>query len=434
MNRLKVLISSHELSPDQGSECAIGWNLVTRIAQYHDVTVLYARGSHVSQDAYEKAITGWIEKFGNPYYINFIAVPQPRIAILLIRLNRFFSKKSSSIGSPLLFFIAYRIWQRETLRIATRLNKIDRYQIVHHLTSLSFKEPGLLWRLNVTFVWGPTGGNSTLPVSFYRHIGFRTAVYEAMRAVTTPLALHLGQRINQAISKSSLIYAFSENDQDKFRKRGAKEVKVMLDAGCAPAFAGMTREVSELENFNSKLKVLWCGQLIKRKALDILLKAVAGDPFLKENVEITVVGDGPLRNHYERSARNLIPDIRYQVTFVGLLPRDQVFNYMKSSDVLVHTSYREATSNVIPEALSFGLPVICHDISGMAIAIKDECGIKVPLKSYEESILGFRNALLRMVEGEVDLRSGALRRAAELSWDSMAETIATDYLRIVESK
>ena len=109
---------------------------------------------------------------------------------------------------------------------------------------------------------------------------------------------------------------------------------------------------------------------------------------------------------------------------------------MKSSDVLVHTSYREATSNVIPEALSFGVPVICHDISGMAIAINDECGIKVPLMSYEQSIFGFRNALRLLLQNPelvIGLRKGAVRRSSQLSWDSMAETIATDYIRIVEA-
>jgi hypothetical protein len=38
MKRLRVLISSHEFSPEQGSECAVGWNIATRMAAYHDVT------------------------------------------------------------------------------------------------------------------------------------------------------------------------------------------------------------------------------------------------------------------------------------------------------------------------------------------------------------------------------------------------------------
>lgn len=221
----------------------------------------------------------------------------------------------------------------------------------------------------------------------------------------------------------------------------------MLDTGCEVQDAGsgvsefQSIRVSEsqgsrsgLKGEGSKLKILWCGQLIKRKALEILLKAVAGDPFLKENVEITIIGDGPLRHHYEKLARNLQ---LATCNFTGLVSREKVFEYMRASDVLVHTSYREAASTVIPEALSFGLPVICHDISGMSIAVTDECGIKVPLKSYNHSILGFRSALNLVIQNSklvIGLREGAARRATELSWDSMAEQIATDYNHLVEAK
>jgi glycosyltransferase involved in cell wall biosynthesis len=113
---------------------------------------------------------------------------------------------------------------------------------------------------------------------------------------------------------------------------------------------------------------------------------------------------------------------------------------MISSDVLVHTSYREATSNVIPEALSCGLPVICHDISGMAIAVTQECGIKVPLESHEKSVLGFRQALRELLPTSQNLnttsphlaalKSGSLHRATDLSWDHFANRLALDYARI----
>jgi glycosyltransferase involved in cell wall biosynthesis len=454
MNRLKILISAHELSPGQGSECAVGWNLVTRIARYHDVTVLHALGSQFVPEAYKQAIDAWISANGNPNNIRFIAVPQPRATLLLAKLNRQVTRNISSIGLPVIYFMGYRLWQKEAYRTAEKLVKENSFQIVHQLTSVTFKEPGYMWKLPVPFVWGPTGGNSALPVRFFPHLGFRTGLYEFLRIIATRFSIEFGTRINKAIRKSSMIYAFSANDERKFRSRGAEEVRVMLDTGCdidegfgfgVPGFVFRVSS-SDFKDKGSKLKVLWCGQLIKRKALEILLKAVAGDPFLRENVEITIIGDGPLRKHYEKLAHSLfflpdtrypIPDTRPKVTFTGLLPREQVFNYMKTSDVLVHTSYREAASTVIPEALSFGLPVICHDISGMSIAITDECGIKVPLKSYDESIIGFRSALKPVVQNSklvIGLRNGALHRATELSWDSMAEQIASDYNKIVEAK
>lgn len=43
IERLNILISGHELSPFQGSECAEGWNIVKRLGEYHNITVLYAQ-------------------------------------------------------------------------------------------------------------------------------------------------------------------------------------------------------------------------------------------------------------------------------------------------------------------------------------------------------------------------------------------------------
>jgi glycosyltransferase involved in cell wall biosynthesis len=265
------------------------------------------------------------------------------------------------------------------------------------------------------------------------------------------MTLRLSNRVNESIKKSSLIYAFSAEDQALFKNEGAQRVEVMLDAGCGLQVSSYPQPATGIFQpaTSTRVRILWCGQLIKRKALDILLKAVAGDDDLKDHVEITIVGDGPLRKKYETLITKLFPSITTNpnststtklVRMTGWITRDEVFAHMRGSDILVHTSYREATSNVIAEALSCGLPVICHDISGMSIAITDDCGIKIPLKSYNNSILAFRSAL-KLITHNSQLttlsnyhsqtlpafRSAALRRAHELSWDAMAERISADY-------
>ncbi len=435
------MLSAHELSPVQGSECAEGWNLVTRIAKYHDVTVLYASGSQFAPDAYESAVNNWINKTGNPDNIQFIAVPQPKTTLWLAGINKRISKRNSSIGFPPLYYLGYRLWQKAAYRKA--LSILEPFDLVHHLTSITFREPGYLWKLPIPFVWGPTGGLEKAPLKFAAKMGLGTLLTEAARTFINSITFSFNGRIRKAIHKSKLIYSFSIHDQKRFHNKGAADVKVMLDAGCLSS--GLPVSPVSPVSTSSRLKILWCGQLIKRKALDILLKALAGDPFLEENVEITIIGDGPLYKHYEQLARKLITDNRQPitVTFTGLLARDQVFNYMRSSDVLVHTSYREATSNVIAEALSCGLPVICHDISGMSIAIDESCGIKIPLRSYDESVIGFRNAIKAILlssrqksgsELVIGLREGAARRSSHLSWDTMAAQISNDYLEIVAAK
>jgi glycosyltransferase involved in cell wall biosynthesis len=106
---------------------------------------------------------------------------------------------------------------------------------------------------------------------------------------------------------------------------------------------------------------------------------------------------------------------------------------MKSADFFIHTSYREATSNVIPEALSMGLPVICHDANGMSIAINDTCGIKIPLVSFDQSVTGFQKAIQQLLSDPnylEQLKKGTSARTGAISWDAMAATMAQDYLKI----
>ncbi|MFA6126994.1 MAG: glycosyltransferase family 4 protein [Bacteroidales bacterium] len=448
MKRLKVLVSAHELSPYQGSECAVGWNLVTRIARYHDVTVLYARGSQFFPDAYETAIRNYYTENKNEFNIKFIAVPQPDTTLWLAAINKRISRNSSSIGVPFLYFIGYRLWQKSAYRMAKTQEPFD---IIHHLTSVTFREPGYLWRLPVPFVWGPTGGTTNIPIRFYPFIGIRAASHEAFRAITNRLTLWFSYKISRAMKKSSLIYAFSAEDQALFQRRMVKRVEVMLETGCGEDDASSNQPATSNQQpaTSNHLRVLWCGRLVNSKALDILLKALAGDQDLMNRVKLTIVGDGPLRSKYEKLIKKLFPPTcnpqpATNISFTGWLPRDQVVRCMRQSDVLVHTSYREGTSHVILEALSAGLPVICHDISGISIAVTGECGIKVPLVSYKKSVLGFRDAIrvascklqdascstqtaTGNLQPATNLRSGALNRAKELSWDSLAERISTAY-------
>ena len=119
-----------------------------------------------------------------------------------------------------------------------------------------------------------------------------------------------------------------------------------------------------------------------------------------------------------------------------MLPRVQALEQMSQSNVLVHTSLKEATSNVVLEALERGLPVICHDACGMGTAVDERCGLKIPLRDPESSVRGFRDALIRVLdEPELlqRLSQGAFERAAELTWDKKVATYEHAYRQSVGS-
>ncbi len=426
MKRLKVLIIAHEFSPNQGSECAEGWNLVTRIAKYHDVTVLYASGSQFSNNNYINAVNDFYRLNGPISGLKLINVDQPNLTKFFTSINRNFIK-IGSIGLPVLYFIGYKFWQKKAFKKAKKLNETENFDITHNLTQITFREPGYLWKLNVPFVWGPTGGTSTIPNGFLSMLTLKSYVFEKIRTFSNFYQFNFVNRIVQANKRAALIYCFTKEDGIRFNKRVSGKVKLMLDAGTN----NKKYENSYLKKNNSShITGIWCGQLIERKAALILLKALALGKFSKEKLKIIIIGSGPLESSLHKLAEEFKID---NIEWISRVSHDKIFEIMRSADFFVHTSYREATSNVIPEALSMGLPVICHDANGMSIAVNENCGIKIPLISYEESVKGFCQAINTILKDNDllnKIKAGAVIRSNEISWDSMAETIAEDYIKV----
>lgn len=427
--RLKVLIVAHEFSPYSGSERAVGWNIVTRLAAYHDLTVLYASGSQSSPNSYVKVVNDYFSENSPIPGLTLINIDQPAVTRFTTYLNSFFSRLGT-IGLPLLYYIGYNGWQKSAYKKARVLNGHKNFEIVHQLTQISFREPGYMWKLGIPFFWGPTGGTSLLPWKFYHKLPFAYKLIEGIRFISNIYQSNFVSRIIRANRKADVIYTYSLEDERYFRKRAKGQIKQMLDVGT-------TIQLNYSRSHLDKPGILtgvWCGQLTYRKAPDILLHALALSGLTKENVRIKFIGFGP----QEKSMHKLAETLKLNnIEWIRKITHNEVFEIMKQADFLVHTSLREATSSVIPEALSVGLPVICHDVNGMSAAVNETCGIKVSLKSPKESIIGFHQAVSLLITDKsllANLKTGALKRSMEITWDNMASTIADDYSHATGTK
>lgn len=427
--RLRILIIAHEMSPIQGSECATGWNISTRMAAYHDVTVIYATGSQSKPKSYRNALEEYERKHGKIPGVEFIAVDQPEKTLKLAKRNEKFSRLGPT-GLPVLYFLGYRHWEMEAYKVAEKLHKQKPFDAVHHLTQLAFREPGYCWKLGIPFFWGPTGGVGPLPSSFYKILSFKAALIERLRGYSNAKIFRSTERIVKANENAAVIYVYSLEDQALFQKRAKGKVSLMLDVG-TQKHDGLSRLTSEDHEI---IKGIWCGHIIERKAPELLLRALAKSDDTKTKIRFTILGDGPLADSMKSLSKELGLT---NIDWVSNVSRETVFKMMAGSDFFVHTSLREATSNVIPEALSTGLPVICHDANGMSLAINDGCGIKVPLVDPETSIDGFHQALQKLLDDREllkRLQQGALKRAEEISWDNMVKTISEDYIEAVSKQ
>lgn len=422
--RLKVILTAHEVSPLLGSECSSGWNIITRLGAYHDITVLYAETNQFGTNSYKQQIEEYILKSGIIPGIHFLPISQPKITKKIASLNKFLSHKKTSIGISFLYFLGVRFWEKKILKSVTKLIKEEKIDLVHHFNHLSFREPGYLWKIDKPFLWGPTSGLSLVPYSFLSKLPIKELISNLLRNFLNRFQVSLSGRIQQAIKKSSIIYFVTKDDEAFFSNR-QKNIFNILDIGCSSNIKSVDKEPN-----NGKVKILWIGRFSYLKALDILLEAVSLDVDLRSKLDIYIIGEGPQKEYYKKIADKFQLD---NIHWIGQIAKNEVSMYMQESDLLVHSSIKEAASAVILESLSVGLPVICHDAFGMSYAIDETCGIKVPLISPKKSVEGFKEALLTLInkpELIVKLRDGAFRRAKELSWDSMVETIANDYLII----
>ncbi len=104
--------------------------------------------------------------------------------------------------------------------------------------------------------------------------------------------------------------------------------------------------------------IIWIGRLSEEKGLEILIDAFQGIDKRKYNLNI--IGDGPLKKKIETKVKNY--GLKNKIKLLGF--KEDIFPYLKKSDLLINTSFFEGFPNVVVEALSQSVPVICSKSNG----------------------------------------------------------------------
>lgn len=115
------------------------------------------------------------------------------------------------------------------------------------------------------------------------------------------------------------------------------------------------------------VQIFYLGQLIERKGVDLLLRALAG---LKElDWALTLAGGGDQKEALAALTKEL--GLEDRVTFRSALANEAAMELMAASDLFVLPSRHDGWGVVVNEALLRGVPVVCSDRCGASDLLQD---------------------------------------------------------------
>jgi colanic acid/amylovoran biosynthesis glycosyltransferase len=154
-------------------------------------------------------------------------------------------------------------------------------------------------------------------------------------------------------------------------------------------------------------QVLCVGRLVAEKGHAVLLNAVALLVEEGHDIEVVIVGSGPLQTRLERLARDL--RVTDRVLFRGALGQDEVRRCYATASLFCSASFAEGVPVVLMEAMACGRPVVATAIAGVRELVRDgETGLLVTPGRPEE----LSRAIASLLRGP-DLRARLVDAARE---------------------
>ena len=128
-------------------------------------------------------------------------------------------------------------------------------------------------------------------------------------------------------------------------------------------------------SFSERNLIIYAGQIIRGKGVDVLLEALAK---VKTPFECIILGDGNHKAHCEQLSRDL--GLEQRVHFKGFIPQEELTAYYKECSVVALSSvWPEPIATIGLEVMRYALPVVGFDAGGIKDWLIDgENGYLVP--------------------------------------------------------
>lgn len=231
------------------------------------------------------------------------------------------------------------------------------------------------------------------------------------------------------LQRSAQVVAVAEGQIEIISERmeGLADRVIVIPNAVEPGFLQIQKHAADKPG---RLNLLYVGSLIPRKAVDVVLEAVAVAS-ATGSIGLVVAGDGPERMKLEALARDL--GLEKSVQFRGLVPAGELPSLLGVADALVLASHSEGLPNVVLEALAAQVPVVASAIPGNIELIRDhETGLLFPTDDVEA--LAAHLATLRddpALRRRMGRAGRALIEEKGLTWPEVGRRYAELYRKVL---
>ena len=144
--------------------------------------------------------------------------------------------------------------------------------------------------------------------------------------------------------------------RDELLKNGFDPARIRIHAPVPRA-----GETGLRSSFSNRNLILYAGQIIRGKGVDVLLEALAK---VKAPFECVILGDGNHKGHCENLAREL--GLADRVHFKGFIPQEELKAYYRECSVVALSSvWPEPIATIGLEVMRYALPVVAFDAGGI---------------------------------------------------------------------
>lgn len=369
---MKILLSAYACEPDKGSEPGVGWNWAKQSSRFHEVWVLTRINN---RPAIEEALG----KYPVPS-LHFLFYDLPAWAM-------FWKKGQRGVH------LYYLLWQFGAYRIARKIHKQIQFDLVHHITFVSVRQPSFLGLLGIPFIFGPVAGGERAPWRLRIGYGLKGWFKDGLRDIFNYM-IRFDPLMHLTFSTATNIFATSKQTAVLIPTRYRNKVDIALAIGIDRGLLEHLSQEKCRQRHDQRVKVLYVGRLLYWKGLHLGLPAFACLREKAPGTTLTIIGSGPDEQRLKNLARRL--NISDAVTWIPWMEREKVLKAYKNHDIFLFPSLHDSGGMVVLEAMAAGLPVVCLDLGGPGVMVTEKAIFKIPANTPQQVVQDLKEGLWRL--------------------------------------